>query len=323
MIDFSDFTSFINSTALKDRSDYLLNRVSANLSGNAHGEITKWNSVLRTLPEIEADQLSFDQDTVKIGTSSATGSAEINAVERGLRQLHPWRKGPFSVFDIFIDTEWRSDWKWNRLKDHIKPLEGRHVLDVGCGNGYHCFRMLGIGAESVTGIDPYLKSIYQFYALKKFCGKIPVYLLPLTSEEFPQSINFFDTVFSMGVLYHRRSPFDHLFELKGFLRSGGQLILETLIIEGRENEVLVPAGRYAKMRNVWFIPTVDLLKIWLRKSGFKNIRVANVCKTTIDEQRSTGWMTFESLPQFLKPGDQNRTVEGHPAPARAILIAEK
>ena len=56
----------------------------------------------------------------------------------------------------------------------------------------------------------------------------------------------------MGVLYHRRSPIDHLLELKGCLQTGGELVLETLVIDGGLGEVLVPENRYAKMRNVWF-----------------------------------------------------------------------
>ncbi|PMC22346.1 tRNA 5-methoxyuridine(34)/uridine 5-oxyacetic acid(34) synthase CmoB, partial [Klebsiella aerogenes] len=44
----------------------------------------------------------------------------------------------------------------------------------------------------------------------------------------------------MGVLYHRRSPLDHLWQLKDQLAPGGELVLETLVIEGDENTVLVP-----------------------------------------------------------------------------------
>ena len=237
-------------------------------------------------------------------------------------QLHPWRKGPYEICGLTLDSEWRSDWKWSRLQGAIDPLEGRLVLDVGCGNGYHAWRMAGEGARLVIGIDPTQLFIQQFEAMRHFLGaRHPVQVLPLGIEEFPPDLQTFDTVFSMGVFYHRRSPFSHLAELKGCLRPGGQLVLETLVIEGGPGRVLVPESRYAKMRNVWFIPTPETLIDWLGRAGFLQIRLIDVTPTTTGEQRSTPWMRFESLADFLDPSDPGLTVEGHPAPRRAILTA--
>jgi len=236
-------------------------------------------------------------------------------------ELHPWRKGPYNIFGNFIDTEWRSDWKWNRLKEHISALQNKKVLDVGCGNGYHCWRMLGEGAKSVIGVDPFMLSIFQFNAINHFVKNNSLWLLPIKMENFPEQTKFFDTVFSMGVLYHRRSPFDHLYELRDALHSKGELVLETLVIDGKLGEVLVPEERYAQMRNVWFIPSTLTLESWLKKSGFKNIRLVDVTPTTVEEQRKTEWMKFDSLNDFLSPSDSTKTIEGYPAPKRAIFIA--
>ncbi|MEJ2693799.1 MAG: tRNA 5-methoxyuridine(34)/uridine 5-oxyacetic acid(34) synthase CmoB, partial [Candidatus Thiodiazotropha sp.] len=190
------------------------------------------------------------------------------------------------------------------------------------GNGYHAWRIAGEGARAVIGIDPTQLYHFQFAAIRHFLGNPPpVHLLPLGIEEIPPNLQAFDTVFSMGVFYHRRSPFSHLAELKGCLRSGGELVLETLVIEGECGRVLVPESRYAKMRNVWFIPTPETLVLWLARAGFQNIRVVDVTQTTTEEQRATPWMRFESLVDFLDPNDQRRTIEGHPAPRRAIFLA--
>jgi tRNA (mo5U34)-methyltransferase len=240
-----------------------------------------------------------------------------------LMGLHPWRKGPFAIGDVFIDTEWHSDWKWNRVAKHLRPLQGKTVLDVGCGSGYHCWRMAGAGAELVVGVDPSQKFLYQFQALKKYLGAQPVHLLPLRGEDLPKNLSGFDTVFSMGVLYHRKSPFDHLEELKAALRPGGELVLETLVIDGDENDILVPGERYSQMRNVWFIPSAKALSHWLERCGFVDVVVADINQTSIEEQRATDWMTFHSLENFLDPNDNNKTVEGYPAPKRATLIARK
>ncbi len=45
--------------------------------------------------------------------------------------------------------------------------------------------------------------------------------------------------------------------------------------------------------------------------------------TSTDEQRSTQWMQFHSLAQFLDPQDPDKTIEGYPAPRRAIITANK
>ena len=138
----------------------------------------------------------------------------------------------------------------------------------------------------------------------------------------PAKMQSFDTVFSMGILYHRKSPIDHLIELKDLLNDGGELVLDTLVVEGDEGHCLMPHGRYAKMRNVWFIPSTEMLLLWLRRTGFKNPRLVNLNRTSLQEQQRTDWMDWESLEDFLNPTDSNRTVEGYPAPLRATLVAE-
>jgi tRNA (mo5U34)-methyltransferase len=235
--------------------------------------------------------------------------------------VYPWRKGPFDIAGIHIDTEWRSDLKWDRLKDKIQSLEGKRVLDVGCGSGYHCWRMVGAGAELVVGIDPTPLFIMQYWALQKYLQNPKAWVVPLRMESMPAALKAFDTVFSMGILYHRRSPFDHLQELRDALAVNGQLVLETLVIDGKDGEVLVPQERYSKMGNVWFIPSVPTLCSWLKKLKFKNIEVIDVSTTSVEEQRSTDWMTFHSLSDFLDPNDMTKTVEAYPAPRRAIVVA--
>ncbi len=55
------------------------------------------------------------------------------------------------------------------------------------------------------------------------------------------------------MLYHRKSPIEHIEQLRNQLKDDGELVLETLVIDGGVNDVLVPTDRYGKMRNVWFI----------------------------------------------------------------------
>ena len=291
------------------------------LASTSHGDLRRWQQIVAQLPTADTAVRNLDSDIIQIGHREEMDSTSRKALEAGLRELHPWRKGPYDLFDIHIDTEWHSDWKWNRLKDHIAPLAKRLVLDVGCGNGYHCWRMLGAGARMVIGIDPTRLSVMQFHAIRRLYGDAPMYVLPLGIEDIPVEMQLFDSVFSMGVLYHRRSPLDHLIELRGCLRPGGELILETLVLEDAPGKVLVPEGRYAKMRNVWFIPSCDTLISWMKRCGFHHIRLLDITTTSIEEQRSTDWMQFQSLKDFLMPDNPILTVEGLPRPVRAIILA--
>ena len=300
--------------------EILPQQLAQSMSEKRYGDLKRWRESMRALPELSASAINLDSAYVGAeGNITDTTSADL---ERALRGLHPWRKGPFSVFGVDIDTEWRSDFKWERLADAISPLQGRRVLDVGCGSGYHCWRMRGAGASEVIGIDPTPLFVLQFKAIQKYLGDSTVHVLPLTLEQLPTKLQVFDTVFSMGVLYHRRSPIDHLTDLRDTLVPGGELVLETLVVEGDEQTAFVPPGRYARMGNVWFLPSPEALKLWLSKVGFRDIKLVDVSQTSIEEQRSTDWMSFHSLENFLDPEDPNKTIEGHPAPRRAILTAQ-
>lgn len=296
------------------------------LNPEGNGNLPQWLEALGILREFPRDQwFNLNQATVSAGQD--TLSAEQKArLESALRLLMPWRKGPFNLHGIHIDTEWHSDWKWDRVRPHLQALEGKRVLDIGCGSGYHLWRMAGENVKLAVGVDPSLLFMSQFLALKHFIGEsVPAYFLPLTLEQLPvpKQGGAFDTVFSMGVLYHRRSPIDHILELKAQLKSGGELVLETLVVPDSFGQLLVPSDRYAQMRNVWFIPSVAELSVWLHRCGFDNVRAVDLNQTSTEEQRSTDWMQWNSLKDFLDPIDPSKTVEGYPAPLRVVMLAQK
>jgi tRNA (mo5U34)-methyltransferase len=299
VIDFPELWRRLDAIGLGAWRESLQPLLEERLAPSAHGDMPGWLDALERLPG-----------------ESAAESREL------LLRLCPWRKGPFTLGETNIDSEWRSDLKWARVRDAIEPLDGHSVLDVGCGNGYYALRMREAGARSVVGIDPTLLYVMQFLAVARFLETDGVSVLPLRLTELPGGSRTFDSVFSMGVLYHQRSPVDHLRQLRDQLRRGGQLVLETLYLPGEDACARTPPERYARMRNVWLLPTVPELETWLRRTGFTGIRVADRSVTTTDEQRSTPWMPFESLQEALDPTNSGRTVEGWPAPRRVLVIAK-
>lgn len=305
-------------TPLQDWAAGLPGQLDAKLAVG-HGDLERWFAAVAALPTLHVEHAELREALRLEGACDETTRAALNSALQG---LIPWRKGPFELFGVHIDTEWRSDWKWSRVAPHL-DLAGKRILDVGCGNGYYMWRMLGAGAEAVVGVDPNWLFLNQFLAVKNYLPDAAAWHLPLALEELPAKLEGFDTVFSMGVLYHRRSPIDHLLDLKDTLLRGGELVLETLVVEGDAQQVLVPEDRYAMMRNVWFLPSVPALELWLRRAGFVDVRCVDVSTTSVAEQRATDWMRFQSLPDFLDPADHSRTVEGLPAPTRAVLLARK
>lgn len=286
-----------------------------------HGRYDEWLACVEQLPAVTPSSVDSNTDAIRIGRTSDCSEKQRRRMEELLQGLHPWRKGPFDLFGIRLETEWRSDWKWNRFRDAILPLAGRTVLDVGCGSGYHCWRMRGAGAAEVVGIDPSLLFCMQFRAVQHYVQDKHVHFWPVAIDALPASMPCFDTIFSMGVIYHRRDPLAHLRHLQGLLLPGGELVLETLVVEGDAETCLTPDNRYAKMGNVRCIPSVAMAEKWLGRCNFRDVRTVDVSTTSTEEQRSTDWMRFESLPDYLDPGNPARTVEGYPAPKRAIFIA--
>jgi len=285
-----------------------------NLKNSIHGDLPRWLESIEAIPEGDG-YTQLNREAPVLGRPVF----EQSLLRQNLLNLHPWRKGPLELGGVRVDTEWRSDFKWGRLKPHL-DLNGKQILDIGCGNGYFSLRMLAEGAQLVVGIDPTLVFVMQWLAMQKLGPGLNNFVLPLGIEDLPMETPGFDSVFSMGVLYHRRRPVEHLEQLEKLTRPGGQIVLETLVLEGQGREILKPEGRYARMRNVHAIPTLTVLHDWLEQAGLGDVQVLDVSRTTIDEQRSTDWMTFESLAQCLDVDNPSITVEGHPAPARAALL---
>jgi tRNA (mo5U34)-methyltransferase len=298
------------------------------------GDGPRWLAAIAEIERRAPVPWSADPPAPRLGHSRGSEAAVVleaeaqEAVKQALLELSPWRKGPFDVLGVELDAEWRCDRKWARVEAAVS-VAGKTVLDVGCGNGYYLFRALGAGARAALGIDPTWLYVAQFAALRRLIAPLdssvdfPAWVLPLGLEDLKAPLPRAELVFSMGVLYHRKSPIEHLESLRPLIREGGELVLETLVVPGDANTVLVPTDRYAAMRNVWMIPSVAAVAGWLRRCGYVDIEVVDVTQTTTLEQRATEFMASASLRDFLDPNDPELTIEGYPAPTRAILVCRR
>ena len=315
LLNFTDF--FADTPELAPWHADLARAIDQKYHARPHGDEARWAAAVAALPATSGTP-TFDQATVATGPNLMR-TADLHA---SFGELEPWRKGPFRFGTLEIDAEWRSDLKWRRLAPHLKSLPGRRVIDIGAGNGYFLYRCLGAGADLAIGVDPTRLFLWQFEAFRRALPSHRAHLLPLASEDLPP-IGSFDTAFTMGVIYHRRDPVAHLREVAAQLRPGGELVVESLIVQEDGDTALVPHTRYARMRNVWEIPSTARLARQLGEAGLSGIQVVDVTPTTPEEQRPTAFMGFESLQHCLDPENPSRTVEGYPAPVRAILIASR
>lgn len=288
-----------------------------------NGNIPRWDEAINAIKKHPKGKISYQEPYLYIDIDIENENEK--KLQSSLKKLIPWRKGPYQIGGLQLDSEWRGDMKWNRVLQHIQPLKGRNVLDVGSGNGYFTYLMALEGAKIALGIEPFLLFNYQFNAIRSLINNPPnAFVLPIKLEQMPTE-SLFDTVFSMGVLYHQKQHLLHLQQLKNVLTNGGELVLETLVIDEKYGKQIIPKQRYARMRNIGCLPSIKTLFNWLEETGFKDIKMVNITKTTPKEQRATHWIgdNTQSLEDFLDPDDTNLTIEGLPAPNRAIFICQK
>jgi tRNA (mo5U34)-methyltransferase len=282
-------------------------------------DIAPMRTALASLPELENITYTLD-NTVTINALHVNHDDQ-EKIRHSALAMRPWRKGPFELFGTFIDTEWQSFIKYNLLEPHFN-VEGKIVGDIGCNNGYYLFRMLSQKPKKLVGFDPSALCKTQFDFINHFIKSDIVYEM-LGVEHLPLYEHKFDTLFCLGVLYHRSDPIQTLKALYQGLNPDGELILDTFMIDGESPVALSPSKTYSKIPNVYFVPTIPSLMNWLERAKFRDVEVLEIKKTDTIEQRKTEWIYGESLENFLDPTNPNLTIEGYPAPKRVYIKAKR
>lgn len=302
--------------------DFLFNIFLESKNFSNHGNYYKWIKILNSLPKISTSYLNCSKSSIIIGKKNEINEAQIKTLEKELLKLSPWRKGPFNIFGLEIDSEWRSEKKWQRIQNYLPNIKGMKIADIGCNNGYYSYKLLELQPDLIVGMDKTALYIIQFLALKAYTKQIQeLIVLPCSSEEFNFKKIKFDLILSMGVLYHSKNPSSHLNSLRHLVKKNGYIILETIVSNKSENIDVKKNQTYAGMKNVGTIFTKKNLNDLMIYHGFKNIEIVNDSFTDSNEQRSTKWMIGKSFKDFILPN--GNTLEGYPPVCRSIFVAQK
>lgn len=278
---------------------------------------------VRAVRELRSNEFDFSGSAIKVGRADELSSQQRQQFYQTLKAFCPWKKGPFELFGIPVDAEWRSDWKWERILPHIQPLKDRKVADIGCHNGYFLFRMAHHKPACVIGFEPYAKHFWNFQLVQNIVRQEMLHFELLGVEHTDLYPDFFDTVFCLGILYHHTDPVGLLRKLYKSLKKNGEIIIDCQGIPGDLPVALTPQKRYARARGIWFLPTRFALENWINRAGFTRVNCFFSKPLSTAEQRRTKWADIDSLSDFLDPENPSLTGEGYPAPWRHYVIAYK
>jgi tRNA (mo5U34)-methyltransferase len=153
-----------------------------------------WEAIA-SLPSFKLAEVNL-ADTVTIKFEGKLSEADEAYIYETAKLMHPWRKGPFQISTTHIDSEWRSNLKYNLLRPHFN-LKDKVVGDIGCNNGYYLFKMMEDEPKRLVGFDPSAVTYCQFKFLNHFIGSNITYEL-LGVEHVQYYEHKFDVLFCLG-----------------------------------------------------------------------------------------------------------------------------
>lgn len=140
-----------------------------------------------------------------------------------------------SARHYYRDTLGLPDWNWrtssrlkrdyeafmfSKLEQHTGSLEGKSILDLGCGWGGVVLHAADKASKAV-GIEPDMERLGIARALQKETGAAQVELLEGVGEKLPFADNTFDVIASYQVLEHVQDPAKVMQEVSRVLKPGG------------------------------------------------------------------------------------------------------
>jgi SAM-dependent methyltransferase len=164
--------------------------------------------------------------------------------------------------------------EWHELKKMLPDFQGKRVLDLGCGFGWHCRFAIENGAKSVIGVDISQKMLSE--AKNKTKSEYIQYIcMPIEDIDFP--VNSFDVIISSLVFHYIQSYGDILSKISKCLSKGGDFVFSV------EHPIFTAQGPqdwyYDSKGNRLHWPVDQYFIEGIRKANFLGEEVAKYHKT--------------------------------------------
>jgi tRNA (mo5U34)-methyltransferase len=215
-------------------------------------------------------------------------------IELKIKELGPWQ------YNIDINgiqtTPTQSNYlkkRWESIEPYIPDsLNGKTVLDLGCGAGHFSIKMKQRGAD-VLGVDWYKKTHDQAKFAAEVLDLNIQYKLENIYEFLIRNKKVFDYVLFLGVFYHLRYPLLALDKIGEIAKE--KLYFQTIVTDSDSSDVeleipnnitngnskIFKNSTFPKMYfiekkmtnayNNWFVCNSNAVRAILRSSGFTNI----------------------------------------------------
>ncbi|MBM3610952.1 MAG: bifunctional 2-polyprenyl-6-hydroxyphenol methylase/3-demethylubiquinol 3-O-methyltransferase UbiG [Alphaproteobacteria bacterium] len=207
--------------------------------------------------------MSFDHEEVTRFNQQAHAWWDVTGPFKPLHQMNPCR------LRIIKNALCHH---FNRDTSALRPLEGLHLLDVGCGGGLLTEPLTRLGA-TMTGIDAGGEAILVARTHADQMG-LSIHYEQTTLEDFSKEAEPFDGIISFELLEHLKELPPFFAALKALTKPKGLVILSTLnrtpisflgaIIAGEYLLKWVPKGTHTWSK---FVRPAELAQ-YLEKEGF-------------------------------------------------------
>jgi SAM-dependent methyltransferase len=152
---------------------------------------------------------------------------------------------------------------WTALRETV-PWEGRDVLDVGCGDGFHL--PLFAGAATVTGVEPHAPLVAR--ARTRLAGRPEIRVLQAGAAALPLPDTSVDLVHARTAYFFGRGCEPGLAEAQRVLRPGGAIAVVDL------DATVPPYGDWMRADNPRYDPAA--VEAFFAGQGFAMLRIPTV-----------------------------------------------